>query len=59
MNTFNTDELALVITQACVTLFEVLEDRHEAEPMICMTAKTNRGKYTIKIIRENNENDEN
>lgn len=56
MNDFDRDKLDMLaeyLTKGCVLLFEKLEDIHEAEPMICMTAKTDRGEYTIKIIREN------
>lgn len=56
MDNLNVDELAQFLIKGCILLFETLEDRHKAEPMICMTAKTDRGEYTVKIIRENNEN---
>lgn len=49
---FDIDELAEYLIKGCIVLFETLEDRHNAEPVICMTAKTDRGKYTVKIIRE-------
>lgn len=48
------DELAEYLIKGCILMFEMLEDRHNAEPIICMTAKTSRGEYTIKVIRENN-----
>lgn len=56
MDNFDHDKLAEYLTKGCILLFETLEDIHEAEPMICMSAKTDRGEYTIKITRENNEN---
>lgn len=56
MDNFDQDKLAEYLTKGCILLFETLEDIHEAEPMICMTAKTDRGEYTIKITRENDEN---
>lgn len=50
----DTDELAEILIKGSMLLFETLEDIHNAEPFICMTAKTDRGEYTVKITRENN-----
>lgn len=52
---FDIDELAEYLIKGCIVMFETLEDRHNAEPIICMTAKTDRGEYTVKVIRENKE----
>lgn len=51
---YDVDELAEYLIKGCILMFETLEDKHKAEPMICMTAKTARGEYTVKIIREKN-----
>lgn len=59
MNDKDIDVLAEYLVKGCILLFETLEDKHNAEPFICMTAKTNRGAYTVKIIREeSNEKEE-
>lgn len=56
MDNLDQDKLAEFLMKGCIMLFEMLEDIHKAKPMICMTAKTVRGEYTIKITRDNDEN---
>lgn len=51
-NKNDVDELAEYLIKGSILMFEMLEDRHHAEPLISMTAKTDRGEYTVKITRE-------
>lgn len=55
MNKSDVDKLSEYLIKGSILLFETLEQMHDAEPIICMTAKTKRGDYTVKIERDNKE----
>lgn len=55
MNKSDVDKLSEYLIKGCILLFDTLEQMHDAEPIICLTAKTNRGDYTVKIERDNKE----
>lgn len=59
MNKSDVDKLADYLIKGCILMFDTLEQIHGAEPFICMTAKTNRGEYTVKISRDNKEDEKN
>ena len=49
------DKLAEYLMKGAICLFDALENMHDAEPFICMNAKTDKGKYSIRITREDEE----
>lgn len=55
MNKSDNDKLSEHLIKGCILLFDSLEQMHDAEPIICMTAKTKRGEYIVKIERDNKE----